>query len=59
MKFYKSIPRFVDVHDFYKAVTPDFKTKGGAGLAAICLNVMGKKLCKTEQMSNWEKRPLR
>jgi ribonuclease D len=43
----------------YKEVEPDFKDKGGSSLAACTLNIMGKKLCKKEQMSNWENRPLR
>lgn len=39
---------------------PDFKEKGGIGLAAVATNLFeGKKLCKAEQMSNWENRPLR
>ena len=29
------------------------------GLAAVCQRVMEHKLCKKEQMSNWENRPLR
>jgi hypothetical protein len=59
MKFIENIPRFVDAQDFYKAVYPDFKDKGGSSLASVCERVMGQKLCKKEQMSNWENRPLR
>ena len=59
MVFYRDIPKFLDVIDFYKAVEPDHKNKGGYGLAAICENLLGKKLCKGEQVSNWERRPLR
>ena len=59
MKFIENIPRFVDAQDFYKAVYPDFKENGGFSLARVCERVMDKKLCKKEQMSNWENRPLR
>lgn len=59
MKFIERIPRFVDAQDFYKLVYPDFKDNGGSSLATVCEKVMEKKLCKKEQMSNWENRPLR
>ena len=59
LKFVDSIPRFVDAQSFYKLVYPDYKDNGGMGLAAVCERVMEKKLCKKEQMSNWENRPLR
>jgi len=35
------------------------KTKKPKGLAGLVELVHGKALCKGEQMSNWEKRPLR
>jgi len=59
MSFHARIPNLMEVQDFYKALFPDFKENGGFGLASVCLRVMKKKLCKLEQMSNWEKRPLR
>lgn len=59
MKFINEIPRLLDLQELYKLAVPDFKEKGGMGLAACTQNIMGKKLCKSEQMSNWENRPLR
>jgi hypothetical protein len=59
MRFIENIPQFVDAQDFYKAVYPDFKDNGGLSLAKVCERVMEKKLCKKEQISNWENRPLR
>ena len=59
LKFVDSIPRFIDAQTVYKQVYPDFKENGGYSLAAVCERVMEKKLCKKEQMSNWENRPLR
>lgn len=59
MKFYQNVPYFLEIQDYYQAIVPDFKNKGGFGLAKICENIMKKNLCKGEQMSNWENRPLR
>mmetsp|Transcript_7293 Transcript_7293/g.12319 ORF Transcript_7293/g.12319 Transcript_7293/m.12319 type:complete len:89 (+) Transcript_7293:552-818(+) len=40
---------------------PDQKPGGnaGMGLLHVCKHMLGKALCKGEQMSNWERRPLR
>ena len=59
MKFIENIPKLLDLQEMYKQAEPNFKEKGGIGLSAVSLNLMGKKLCKSEQMSNWENRPLR
>jgi hypothetical protein len=59
LSFIQNIPRFIDAQDFYKLVYPDFQETGGFGLANVCEKVMEKKLCKKEQCSNWENRPLR
>lgn len=59
MTFLKNIANFLEMQDYYKALFPDFKNTGGFGLAAVCQNSLQLKLCKVEQMSNWEKRPLR
>ena len=59
MKFLNYVPKFLEVQDFYKKVFPDFASRGGSSLASVCENVVKKKLCKNEQMSNWENRPLR
>jgi hypothetical protein len=59
MKFLDHVPRFIDVMDIYKEYYPDFKEKGGSSLAKVCERIFDLKLCKREQMSNWERRPLR
>ena len=60
MTFIQNIPRLLDLQELYRMAIPDFKEKGGIGLAAVTANLFaGKKLCKAEQMSNWENRPLR
>lgn len=59
MKFMNFIPNFLEIMEFYKKVYPDYADKGSAGIKSICENVLGKKLCKNEQISNWENRPLR
>ena len=59
MKFLNYIPSFLELQDFYKAVFPNYQQKGGCSLASVCENLMKKKLCKNEQLSNWEQRPLR
>lgn len=48
MKFLDYVPNFMDIQDIYKKVYPNYKDKGGFGLAAVCENVIGKKLCKNE-----------
>jgi len=57
MKFLDYVPNFIEIQDFYKKVYPD--DKGSSGMKSICENILGKKLCKHEQVSNWENRPLR
>lgn len=59
MSFYKDIANLVDIEQMYKKVFPDFKDNGGSSLAKVCQRLLGKKLCKAEQISNWERRPLR
>ena len=59
MAFFNRVPQIMEVQDFYKALYPDYKDHGGFGLAKVCERVLKKKLCKKEQMSNWENRPLR
>lgn len=59
MRFFENIPKLLDLQDLYKKAVPDFKDMGGFGLAAVCQTIMGNKLCKGEQRSNWENRPLR
>lgn len=59
MTFINNIANFLEMQDYYKALFPDHKSTGGFGLAAVCNNSLQLKLCKGEQMSNWEQRPLR
>ena len=50
----------MDLQELHKQAFPDFNPKSGMGLAAVIPNLVpGKKICKSEQMSNWENRPLR
>ena len=56
MKFLKHIESFIDAQDlFYLNYGGDRQT----GLAKVAEKLLGKKICKFERMSNWEKRPLR
>ena len=59
MSFYKEIPNLLDISEFYRGLFPEYKTEGGYSLARVCDRVLTQKLCKEEQMSNWERRPLR
>jgi len=59
MKFYQYIANFIDLQNLYKKKRPNFKDEGGFNLAVVCEKTISKKLCKGEQMSNWENRPLR
>ena len=56
MKFIDFMPKHIDAHKVFSKVYPK-QTK--TGLATCCEVIMEKKLCKKEQMSNWEQRPLR
>lgn len=55
LKFYKYIENLYDVQPIYASL---YKT-AGVGLSKIVDAVIGKKVCKVEQMANWELRPLR
>jgi len=67
MSFHQKIANLIDLMDyrqpFWKHVQTknpsDEETKEPKGLAGLVEFVHGKALCKREQMSNWEKRPLR
>jgi hypothetical protein len=56
MKFYRYIKNFVDAQQYYARV---YLSGGQTGLAKVCEKVFGKAICKVEQCSNWERRPLR
>lgn len=55
MQFFKSITNFIDLQKYYEQVC---LTKQ-PGLAKVAEKLLNKVICKGEQMSNWEKRPLR
>lgn len=46
---------YIDLLDYYKEMYNELP----GGLAGLCERVLGIHLCKGEQMSNWEKRPLK
>lgn len=56
MKFYKHIQNFIDAQTYFGLVWEDGQQ---IGLAKVAQKVFGKAICKFEQMSNWENRPLR
>ena len=56
MNFFKAFARFLDVQTYWQAIK---KEKNQIGLAKVVEGILGKPLCKGEQMSNWELRPLR
>lgn len=49
---------FVNLVDLLDVYTELFKENSG-GLAGLCEIILNQSLCKGEQMSNWERRPLR
>lgn len=56
LQFIKYIKNFIDAQTYYSKV---YLIEQQTGLAKVALNVLGKSICKVEQMSNWERRPLR
>ena len=59
MLFLDKVPKFIDMCFFYRKLVPDWRKEGGSALYAVCEKILMKKLCKYEQVSNWELRPLR
>lgn len=56
MQFHSKSPeQYIDIVSVYQH---HFKENPG-GLAGLCEKLLCKRLCKTEQISNWENRPLR
>jgi hypothetical protein len=55
MQFYKYFANFIDLQNYFEEV---FEIKQ-CGLAKVAEKLFKKVICKSEQMSNWEKRPLR
>lgn len=56
MKFYRYAKNFIDAQSYYAKV---YQGAAQTGLAKVADKVFGTPICKREQMSNWEKRPLR
>lgn len=56
MQFYKKFAKFIDVQDYYMKL---FELDNQIGLAKVALELLETEICKGEQMSNWERRPLR
>ena len=56
MHFYKTFTRFIELQEFYSAV---YSTDVVTSLTKAVKELLGKEMCKQEQMSNWERRPLR
>lgn len=56
LNFIKFIKNFIDAQTFYGKV---YLVEQQTGLAKVALKIFGKSICKVEQMSNWERRPLR
>jgi ribonuclease D len=56
MSFIDNMPKHIDLHKVFSKLHPQSKS---TGLATCCETILEKKLCKKEQMSNWEQRPLR
>ena len=56
LTFIKYIANLLDLQAYYKEMTGSNQV---TGLAKVAQAILGKPICKGEQMSNWEKRPLR
>jgi len=56
MTFFRYIRRFVDIQSYFARV---HLSGPQTGLAKVAEKVFGQAICKKEQMSNWERRPLR
>jgi len=56
LKFFKKINNLYDVQPMFSSL---YQQNKGMGLSKIVDHIIGQKICKVEQMANWEKRPLR
>jgi len=56
MKFYKLFTNFIDAQTYYGKVCI---ASNQSGLAKVTKHLLNQEMCKGEQMSNWERRPLR
>lgn len=59
--FYKKLDNLIDIQTLYTETQKiqHESTKFQVSLGQMCEQYLGKKLCKGERMSNWERRPLR
>jgi ribonuclease D len=56
MGFIKYIRKFIDAQSYFGKL---FLVEQPRGLAKVAMELLGKQICKVEQLSNWERRPLR
>lgn len=56
MSFYKLFKNFLDAQTYYSKV---LVSSNSISLAKVAKETLKSELCKGEQMSNWEMRPLR
>ena len=56
LQFFRYIKRFIDIQSYFGRV---YEAGPQTGLAKVAEKVFGQPICKKEQMSNWERRPLR
>lgn len=56
LNFIKYVRNFVDAQSYFGKI---YLIEQQTGLAKVALKVFNKAICKVEQMSNWERRPLR
>ena len=56
MAFLNEINNFIDVQDMYSEIS---KVDQQTSLAKVSQHILCKTICKYEQMSNWDRRPLR
>ena len=56
IQYYKQITHLYDVQPMYGDL---YGEKKGLGLSKIVDAILGQRICKVEQMANWDKRPLR
>jgi len=56
MQFFRLFRNFIDLQTYYARVAIAGQQ---TGLAKVAKDILKYEICKGEQMSNWEKRPLR
>lgn len=56
LNFIKYVKNFIDAQSYFGKI---YLVETQTGLAKVAQKVYDKSICKVEQMSNWERRPLR